>query len=158
MLGVFEASVAEVGIRSRIDPEKLGVTGKARSQRKEGLGKGEREGKPEAPMIWKRSPKDQHPGQGGQNRMSQLGQGWFVIAGRFKSGEGEDGQRQVSVMVRKREILSNGSFVHNKTGDSWKVEERELEFGGEKKLVMVVLGTGKSSLPGWVGRVKSLFH
>lgn len=40
MLGVFGASMAEVGIRSRIDPEKLGVRGKARSQRKGG---GERE-------------------------------------------------------------------------------------------------------------------
>lgn len=111
MLGVFGASVAEAGIRSRIDPEKLGVKGKARSQMKGGRGKGEKEGKPEAPIIWKRSPKDQHPGQGGQHRMPQLGQGWFVIAGRFKSGEGEDGQRQVSEMVRKREILSNGSFL-----------------------------------------------
>ena len=42
MLGVFGASVAEVGIRSRIDPEKLGVKGKARSQMKGGRGKGER--------------------------------------------------------------------------------------------------------------------
>ena len=82
------------------------------------MGKREREGKPEAPMIWKKSPKDQHPGQGGQHRMSHLGQSWFVIAGRFKSGEGEDWQRQVSVLVRKREILSNGSLLHNETGDS----------------------------------------
>lgn len=32
-------SVAKVGIRRRIDPEKLGVRGKARSQRKGGWGK-----------------------------------------------------------------------------------------------------------------------
>lgn len=110
MLGVFGASVAEVGIRSRIDPEKLGDRGKARSQTS---GEREREGKPEAPTMWKRSPNDQHPGQGGQHRLPQLGQGWSVIAGRFKSGEGEDRQRQVSVMVRKRKILSNGSFLLN---------------------------------------------
>lgn len=36
------------------------------------------------------------------------------------------------------------------------MEERELEFGGEKKLVMVILERGRSSLPGWVGRVKGL--
>lgn len=43
MLGVFGVSVAEVGIRSRIDPEKLGERGKARSQTNGGRGKGERE-------------------------------------------------------------------------------------------------------------------
>ena len=40
MLGVFGVSVAEVGIRSRIDPEKLGERGKARSQMNGGRGGG----------------------------------------------------------------------------------------------------------------------
>lgn len=38
-------------------------------------------------------PEEQSPQEGGQHRISELAQGWLVMGGGFRSGEGRDGHR-----------------------------------------------------------------
>lgn len=66
----------------------------------------------------------------------------------------------MGLTVRKREILANGICVLNEIGDGWRVEERELEFGREEKLVVTVVwrGSERPSLPGSTGGVRSPFE